>query len=283
MTSSKPRLDGKVAIVTGAGTQSEVAGTGQATAVLLAREGAKVLLVDRSEENANKTLADIEEEGGTASVFTGDVTRSADCRAMTETAVNRYGGLHILFNNVGVSYPGTVVDVREEHWDEIMEVNIKAMMLASRYAIPAMVETGGGSIINVASIDGFRSGWSYNVAYETSKGGVIALTINMAVQHGRDGIRVNCIAPGHLHASFTAGLSDAHRELQATLHAAGHRRHGLGRGPRGRLPGQRGVPLDHGGHAPGRCGFLGGAAPVGTAQGRGWDPSGQWQCALLVK
>ena len=121
MTSSKPRLDGKVAIVTGAGTQSEVAGTGQATAVLLAREGAKVLLADRSEENANKTLADIEEEGGTASVFTGDVTRSADCRAMTETAVNRYGGIHILFNNVGVSYPGTVVDVREEHWDEIME------------------------------------------------------------------------------------------------------------------------------------------------------------------
>ncbi len=214
MTSSKPRLDGKVAIVTGAGTQSEVAGTGQATAVLLAREGAKVLLADRSEKNANKTLADIEEGGGTASVFTGDVTRSADCRAMTESAVTKYGGLHILFNNVGVSYPGTVVDVREEHWDEIMEVNIKAMMLASRYAIPAMVETGGGSIINVASIDGFRSGWSYNVAYETSKGGVIALTINMAVQHGRDGIRVNCIAPGHLHASFTAGLSDAHRELR---------------------------------------------------------------------
>ena len=214
MTSRNHRLDGKVAIVTGAGTQSEVPGTGQATAVLLAREGAKVLLADRNEENADKTLAVIEAEGGTASVFTGDVTRSADCRAMTETAVNRYGGLHILFNNVGLSHPGTVVDVREEHWDEIMEVNIKAMMLASRYAIPAMVASGGGSIINVASIDGFRSGWSYNVAYETSKGGVIALTISMAVQHGRDGIRVNSIAPGHLHASFTAGLSDAHRDLR---------------------------------------------------------------------
>lgn len=214
MTPRKPRLDGKVAIVTGAGTQGEAAGTGQTTAVLLAREGAQVLLADRNEENANRTLKAIEREGGTASVFTGDVTRSAVCRAMTETAVDRYGGLHILFNNVGISHPGTVVDVREEHWDEIMEVNLKSMMLASRFAIPAMKESGGGSIVNVASIDGFRSGWSYNVAYETSKGGVIALTINMAVQHGRDGIRVNCIAPGHLHGSFTAGLSDAHRELR---------------------------------------------------------------------
>ena len=214
MTARKPRLEGKVAIVTGAGTHGDVAGTGQATAVLLAREGAKVLLADRSGENARKTLAIIEKEGGTASVFTGDVTRSADCRAMAETATGRYGGLHILFNNVGLSYPGTVVDVCEEHWDEIMEVNIKAMMLACRYAIPAMIDSGGGSIINVASIDGFRSGWSYNVAYETSKGGVIALTISMAVQHGRDGIRVNSIAPGHLHASFTAGLSDAHRDLR---------------------------------------------------------------------
>ena len=203
-----------MAIVTGAGMQSHVAGTGQATAVLLAREGAKVLLADRSAENAGKTLGIIEEEGGTASVFTGDVTRSADCRTMIETAVERYGGLHILFNNVGLSYPGTVVDVREEHWDEIMAVNLKAMMLASRFAIPAMVDAGGGSIINVASIDGFRAGWSYNVAYETSKGGVIALTINMAVQHGRDGVRVNCIAPGHLHGSFTAGLTDTHRELR---------------------------------------------------------------------
>ena len=214
MNPRKPRLDGKVAVVTGAGTQSDVAGTGQATAVLLAQEGAKVLLTDRSAENAGKTLAVIEEEGGTASVFAGDVTRSADCRAMTETAVERYGGLHILFTNVGLSYPGTVVDVQEEHWDEIMAVNLKAMMLASRFAIPAMMDAGGGSIINMASVDGFRSGWSYNVAYETSKGGVIALTINMAVQHGRDGIRVNCIAPGHLHGSFTAGLSDAHRELR---------------------------------------------------------------------
>ena len=214
MNPRKPRLDGKVAVVTGAGTQSDVAGTGQATAVLLAREGAKVLLTDRSAENAGKTLAVIEEEGGTASVFAGDVTRSADCRAMTETAVERYGGLHILFNNVGLSYPGTVVDVQEEHWDEIMAVNLKAMMLVSRFAIPAMMDAGGGSIINMASVDGFRSGWSYNVAYETSKGGVIALTINMAVQHGRDGIRVNCIAPGHLHGSFTAELSDAHRKLR---------------------------------------------------------------------
>ncbi len=214
MTAHKPRLAGKVAIVTGAGTRGDVAGTGQATAVLLAREGAKVLLADRSEENAKRTLAAIEQEGGTASIFTGDVTSTDDCRSMAETAVERHGGLHILFNNVGLSYPGTVVDVREEHWDEIMDVNLKAMMLASRFAIPAMMKSGGGSIINMASVDGFRSGWSYNVAYETSKGGVIALTVNMAVQHGRDGIRVNCIAPGHLHGAFTAGLSKDHRELR---------------------------------------------------------------------
>ena len=181
--SCKARLEGRVAIVTGAGNQSAIEGTGQATAVLLAREGAKGLLVDRNEKNANKSLAIIEMEGGTASVFIGDVTLLADCQSMAEQAVNLYGGLHILFNNVGLSYPGTVVDVREEHWDRIMEINLKGMMLTSRFAIPAMINSGGGSIINVASIDAFRSGWSYNIAYSASKGGVVALTDNMAVSY----------------------------------------------------------------------------------------------------
>ena len=122
------RLEGKVAILTGAGTRSSVAGTGQCTAILFAREGAKVLIVDRVEDNARKTLQTIEEEGGEASMFVADVTQNADCDAMVEAAVARYGALHILFNNVGISAGGTVVDVDEEEWDRLLKINLKSRL-----------------------------------------------------------------------------------------------------------------------------------------------------------
>tara|TARA_B100000029_G_scaffold188640_1_gene186232 strand:- start:34286 stop:35128 length:843 start_codon:yes stop_codon:yes gene_type:complete len=215
VNSSKPRLEGKTAIVVGAGKKSELAGTGSATAVLLAREGANVLVVDRHEQHAHNTVSVIKREGGTASFFKGDVTQANECEAITATALKRYGALNILFNNVALNYPGTVLDVHEENWDEIMATNLKGMMLTSKFAIPEMIKNSGGSIINVASIDAFRSGWSYNIAYATSKGGVVAMTVNMALQHGQDGIRVNCIAPGHLHTSFTENLSQDHRELRS--------------------------------------------------------------------
>ena len=210
------RLEGKVAIVTGAGTRSGNYGTGQATSILFAREGAKVLLVDQELGNAEKTLATIKEEGGEASVFQGDVSKNTDCKAMVEAALERYSGLHILFNNVGIGRGGgNVIDIKEEDWDIVMDVNLKSMMLTSKYAIPRMIESGGGSIINVSSIDGIRASRWHDVSYQASKGGVIALTVNMAVQHGRDNVRVNCIAPGHLYASVGGErLSDEMRDLR---------------------------------------------------------------------
>ena len=193
------RLEGKVALVTGAGSSGPGVGTGKATSILFAREGARVLLVDMVAKRAEETLATIREEGGEASVFEADVTKSDHCRAMVDAAVERYGGLHILFNNAAINGRGTVVDMDEEVWDRVLEVNLKGMMLTSKYAIPRMIQDGGGSIINVSSIIGIRAGQGagtgYYLPYSVSKGGIIALTTQMAVQHGRDNVRVNCIAP----------------------------------------------------------------------------------------
>jgi NAD(P)-dependent dehydrogenase (short-subunit alcohol dehydrogenase family) len=208
------RLQGQVAIVTGAGTLSDIAGVGQAISILFARQGTQVLLVDRVAENATRTLAAIEAEGGEASVFVGDVSQNAACQAMVETAVARYGKLSILINNAGISRRGTVVDISEEDWDEVIAVNLKGTMLACKYAIPAITAAGGGTIINIASIEGLRANIWPNAAYAASKGGIIALTRQMAVHHGRDNIRANCIAPGHIYASMTRNTPDRLRELR---------------------------------------------------------------------
>ena len=208
------RLAGKVAVVTGAGIRSSVDGTGQAIAILFARHGGKVLVADRSEENAHKTLQVIEAEGGEASVFVADVTQNDDCQEMVETAVARYGALHILVNNVGIGGGGSAVEVSEADWDRVLDVNLKSMMLTSKHAIPKMIEGGGGAIVNLASINGVRAGWIPDVHYSAAKGGVVAMTQNMAVHHGRDNIRVNAIAPGHLHGSIVHHISDEQRALR---------------------------------------------------------------------
>lgn len=200
-----PRLQDKVAIVTGAGTRTAVVGTGQATAILFAREGAKVLLADLSLENAEVTRQAIVAEGGMATVCQADVSKEADCQALIATAVEAYGSIDILFNNVGVSGNGKVTEVEEGLWDQVMSVNLKSMMLTSKHAIPQMVERGGGAIINIASVDGIRPGMWNNAPYAISKSGVIALTYNMALHHGREQVRVNCIAPGMIYASMVAG------------------------------------------------------------------------------
>ena len=208
------RLAGKVAIVTGAGTATDVDGTGQAMAILFARHGAKVIVADMSEENARKTLDTIEAEGGTASLFTVDVTKNAECKAMVDAAVERYGGLDILINNVGIGRVGTAVEVSEDEWDLVLNVNLKSMMLTSKHAIPAMIEGGGGAIINLSSVNGLRAGWLADVHYSAAKGGVVAMTKNMAVHHGRDNIRVNAIAPGHVYGSIVAAISEERREMR---------------------------------------------------------------------
>ncbi len=223
MPERQPRLEGKVAIVTGAGTRGEGVGNGKATATLFAREGAKVLLVDLEIERAEETLADIESEGGIASTFQADVTSEADCKALVEAAVERYGRLDILDNNVGNSIRETVTEIDPDTWDDFMALNLKSMMLTSRHAIPHMAESGGGSIINIASIAGVRA--SKAVAYTTSKAGVIGLTISMAADHGRQGIRVNAIAPGPVYTPMVAWrLSDkmrAHRKNTTMLGTEG--------------------------------------------------------------
>ena len=216
---SGTRLEGKVAIVTGGGSRAGCAdGTGSATSMLFAMQGAKVLVVDRDADRAARSVAAIQEAGGVTSAFVADVTRRADCEAMVEMAVERFGSVNILFNNVGISgigNPGNVIDVEEDGWDRMMEINLKSMMLTSKYAIPAMAEAGGGSVINISSIAALRSpNMTPEVAYAASKGAVISLTRNMAVYHGRDGIRVNCIVPGYLYASMVSGITEEYRDLR---------------------------------------------------------------------
>lgn len=215
----KPRLEGKIAIVTGAGSRAPGIGNGRATAILFTREGAKVLIVDNKAEPAEETLDLIKKEGGAAEIFLGDVCKMEDCRAMVERAVKRWGRLDILDNNVGISGPKTVVEVEEEDWDRVMGVNVKSIMLTAKFAIPAMAANGGGSIINTSSISALRPRGL--TPYSTSKGAVIALTRAMAVDHGQQGIRVNCIAPGPMYTPmvFARGMSEELRERrrQASL------------------------------------------------------------------
>lgn len=196
-TERRGRVEGKVAIVTGAGsTPGPGVGTGKATAIVLAREGAKVLLVDLHAERADDTRQLIEAEGGIASVFAADCTKAAECEAMVATAVERYGTLDVLVNNIGLASVGTVVDLSEEAWDRALDINLRTAFLASKYAIPVMAAKGSGSILNISSISALRGDGT--AAYSAAKGALIALTVDMAYSHGRQGIRANAIAPGHI-------------------------------------------------------------------------------------
>jgi len=206
------RLRDKVAIVVGAGsTPGDTMGNGRATAILFAREGARVLLVDQREAAAEDTLRLIRDEGGEAAVFEADVTRSEDCRAMVADAVGRWGRLDILDNNVGIAGRATVVDVNEDDWDHLMRVNVTSMMLACKHAVPAM-EQGGGAIVNISSVSALRPRGL--TPYSVSKGAVIALTRAMAIDHAPQGIRVNCIAPGPVYTPmvYADGMSAELRE-----------------------------------------------------------------------
>lgn len=208
------RLEDKVAMVVGAGSRGEPAGTGYATAKLFARHGASVVLVDNNRDRAEVTEREILEEGYPASIFEADVTREVDCARMVNFCRQRYGGLHILFNNVATHGSGKVTDMDVDQLDITFAVNLKSMMLACKHAIPLMTASGGGSIINISSIDGERAGMSHNVPYAVTKAGAAQLARVLAVHHGRDNIRVNCIAPGHIYAPFVRNISDDKRALR---------------------------------------------------------------------
>lgn len=187
-------LIGKVAIVTGGGAIGDGIGNGRGAAIMIARAGAHVLVVDRDLALAERTVAMIEAEGGSAAAGVYDVTSSRECEAMVADAVNRWGALHCLDNNVGYGTRGTVVDEEPEGWQRMMQVNVETMFLASKHAIPAMRKSGGGAIVNVSSVSGIRPHGL--AAYTTTKGAVNALTQAMAVDHGAEGIRVNAVLPG---------------------------------------------------------------------------------------
>jgi NAD(P)-dependent dehydrogenase (short-subunit alcohol dehydrogenase family) len=190
------RLDGKIAIVVGAGSIGPGWGNGKATAVTFAREGAQVFCVDRNAAAAEETAGIIASEGGRASAFTADASRGEDLAAMVAACLEAYGRIDVLDNNVGIAETGSVTDVAESDWDRVFAINLKSAYLAMKHVIPVMVEQGGGSIINISSIAAIRHlGISY-VTYATTKAAMNQLTRTTAVEFAAKKVRVNAILPG---------------------------------------------------------------------------------------
>jgi len=214
-------LAGKVAVVTGGGAAGDGIGNGRASAILLSRAGTRVVVVDRDVALAKRTVEMIEAGGGESLAFQADVTRASDCAAMVEAALDHFGHLDFLDNNVGIGSRGSVVDETEESWRRLMTVNVDSMFLAAKHAIPAMRRAGGGAIVNVSSISALRPRGL--TAYSVSKGAVIALTRAMAVDHGPEGIRVNCVAPGPVYTPmvYQRGMSSASRDRRRKASALG--------------------------------------------------------------
>lgn len=215
-------FDGKVAIVCGGGARGEGIGNGRGAAILLARAGTKVLVVDRDLELAKATADMINASGGTAIAHAADVTSEAYCKSIPERAMEAYGRVDFLDNNVGISSRGSVVEEDADTWRRIMQVNVEAMFLTSKYVIPAMIESGdGGAIVNVSSISALRP--RRLTAYTTSKAAVIGLTRAMAIDHGPEGIRVNCVAPGPVYTPMVVkdGMPEHLRAQRASASILG--------------------------------------------------------------
>ena len=184
------RLDGKTALITG-GT----AGIGRASANLLAREGARVAITGRNEERGREVVREIGEAGGKASFIVSDVRFPDECRAAVDETLERYGRVDVLFNNAGLYYPRTVLECTEEEWDRTIDSSLKGAFLMSKYTLPSMIERGSGVIIHCSSGWGIQGG-DHAAAYCAAKGGLVVMTKAMAIDHGPQGIRVNCICPG---------------------------------------------------------------------------------------
>jgi len=209
-------LEGARALVTGAGSLAPGIGNGRAAAILLARAGARVALVDLSADAARQTRDLIEEEGGDALVVPADVGDPANVQRAVATVADRFGGVDILVNNVGVAGPpGTAVDVDVGAWRLALHVNVTSMMLLAKHVVPHMARAGGGAVVNVSSIAALGGGHP-TLLYPTAKGAIVSMTKAMAAHHGPQGIRVNCVAPGLVLTPMvqSRGMSDELREAR---------------------------------------------------------------------
>jgi NAD(P)-dependent dehydrogenase (short-subunit alcohol dehydrogenase family) len=212
-----PGLAGKVAIVSGGGAAGDGIGNGRAAAILLARAGTKVVVADLDLKLADRTVAMIKAEGGAAIAHAGDMTKEAECKRLVDAAVDHWGRLDFLDNNIGIGSRGSVVDEKPDEFRRVLQVNVETMFLLSKHAIPAIIKTAkGGAIVNISSISALRPRGL--TTYTTSKAAVIGLTQAMAVDHGKDHIRVNCICPGPVYTPMVNrgnGMSEAARAARA--------------------------------------------------------------------
>jgi NAD(P)-dependent dehydrogenase (short-subunit alcohol dehydrogenase family) len=215
------RLEGKVAIVTGAGTKLPGIGIGCAIAQTLGGQGASVLIVDLDEENGKATLDLVEQAGGKGSVFVADVSKESECEAMIGAAVDTFGKLDILVNNAGISLHVPVTETSLELYERILGVNLRGPFMACKYAIPVLIAGGGGSIVNIGSVVAIRDSGSSHPAYAASKGGVNALTIDLAGEYGRDNVRVNCVLPGMIASPIQQSVGSASAEIIKRMNALG--------------------------------------------------------------
>ena len=210
------RLHDKVALITGAG-----GGIGRVAAGLFAAEGARVVVADAVADGAQETVKAITDAGGFATAVTVDVSQSDQVAAMVAAGEDAYGGIDILYNNAGVLPPddGGTLDTPEDTWERVMAVNLKGVWLCCKHGIPALQRRGGGSIINVASLVALMGSAVAQIAYTASKGGVLSMTREMAVEYARENIRINALCPGPIQTPLMAELlSDPERRARRLVH-----------------------------------------------------------------